>query len=372
MGLGFRVGSGVRVYGGGRGLGVSVGKGPVRYYTRVGGGSRRRSTGTSRTSAAAYERQVRQTERMQEVQAVVDLDKQLVAMCEVHREAFDPAEKPTLAGPEPVDRREVKARLEAEAVEGIGALKLGERRAAKKAAFERLDAEVAAEEGRRAEEAGERQRAWDEFWQRLEAGEANAVLPALEEAFEDNEAPAAAVSCQDGRVDVVMRWSPIADVVSEQKAAVTPTGKPTIRKRNKGEREELYLEALCSHALVTAKETFAVCPGVRRLGLAVVRAGTDPARGDEVVEPLVLALVTREDFDGIHWENISATAALLGSAEGKIGFRGKAASKALYGLDLDDDPDVRHFIAQVAEGLEARVPEDGVAGIELPVRVVVG
>jgi hypothetical protein len=293
-------------------------------------------------------------------------------MCQVHREEFDLAQKPSIAAPAPVDRRQVKARLQAEAVDGIGALKLSERRAAKRAVVERLDAEVAAEEVRRAEEVAEKQRAWDEFWERLGAGEAGAVLPMLEEAFEDNEAPAAAVSCSDGRVDVVMRWSPITDVVSEQKAAVTPTGKPTIRKRNKGEREELYLEALCSHALVTAKETFAVCPGVQRVGLAVVRADTDPARGDEVVEPLVLALVTREDFNGIRWENISATAALLGSSEGKIGFRGKAASKALHGLDLDDDPDVRHFIAQVTEGLEARVPDDGVAGIQLPVRVVVG
>lgn len=42
------------------------------------------------------------------------------------------------------------------------------------------------------------------------------------------------------------------------------------------------------------------------------------------------------------------------------------------GLDLDDDPDAGHFIGQVAEGLQARVPDKGVAGIELPVRVVVG
>lgn len=69
---------------------------------------------------------------------------------------------------------------------------------------------------------------------------------------------------------------------------------------------------------------------------------------------------------------MNATAALLGSAEGKIGFRGKAASKALYGLDLDEDSDERAFIAKVAEGLQARVPDEGVAGIELPVRVAAG
>lgn len=309
---------------------------------------------------------------MEEVQAVLDLDNRLVEMCQVHREEFEPAQKPAPAEPEPVDPREVKARLEAEAVEGIGTLKFSERRAAKKAARERLDEETVAEEQRRAEQAAETQRAWDEFWAKLLANDADAVLPALEQAFEDNEAPAAAVSCRDGRVDVVMRWSQLDDVVSERKAAVTPTGKPTIKKRSKSDRYELYLETLCSHALVTAKETFAVAPKIEEVGLAVVRATTDPARRDDVVEPVLLGVVSREGFERIHWDSINATAALLGSAEGKVGLKGKGASKALYGLDLSDDQNEREFIAQVAGGLEARVPEEGVAGISLPVRVVLG
>ena len=371
MGLGFRVGSGVRVYGGGRGLGVSVGKGPVRYYTRVGGGGGRRSS-SGRTSAVAYERQVRATERMEEVQAVLDLDNRLAEMCQIHREEFEPAKKPVVAQPEPVERRAVKTRLETEAVEGIGALKFGERRAAKRAARERLDEEIAAEEQRRTEQAATTQREWDQFWEKLQANDADAVLPALEQAFEDNEAPAAAVSCRDGRVDVVMRWSPLDDVVPERKAAVTPTGKPTIKKRTKSERYELYLEALCSHALVTAKAAFAIAPRVEKVGLAVVRATIDPARGDEIVEPVLLGLVTRKDFDEIHWDNVNATAALLGAAEGKIGFRGKGANKALFGLNLADDPEERDFIRAVAEGLGARVPDEGVGGVKLPLRVVVG
>ena len=32
----------------------------------------------------------------------------------------------------------------------------------------------------------------------------------------------------------------------------------------------------------------------------------------EIVEPVLLALVTRQDFGGIRWENVNATAALLG------------------------------------------------------------
>ena len=124
--------------------------------------------------------------------------------------------------------------------------------------------------------------------------------------------------------------------------------------------------------MATAKETFAVCPGIEEVGLAAVRDTQDPARGDQVVEPIVLGLLKREQLAGVHWENISATAAFLQNAEGRIGMKGKGANKTLFALDLSDEPEERSFIAQVAEGLEARLPEDGVAGIALPVHVVVG
>lgn len=368
MGLGFSVGSGVRVSGSSRGLGVSVGKGPVRYSTRIGGGRSR--SGSSPSSVAAYERQVRQTQRMEEIQAVVDLDNGLAAMCTAHQEHFEPAARPAPAEPEPVDRGAVSKRLAKEAVQGISALKLGERRRARRAALENLDAEVAAEEQRRIEHAAELKSEWDQYWDRLVANDPRAVLPALEQAFDDNEAPAAAVSCRGARVDVVIRWPSLEDVVSERKAAITPSGKPTIHKRNKGERAELYLEALSSHALATAKEAFAVCPKIKQVGLAIVRNGFDPARGDQTLEPIVLAVVSREDFDRIQWSNINATAAFLEGGNGRIGMRGKGANKTLFGLDLDSEPEEKQFIAQVADGLDARVPENGIAGIPLPVRVV--
>jgi hypothetical protein len=85
---------------------------------------------------------VRQTERAEEVQAVLDLDIALGATCQVHLYDFEAASKPTLSSPDAVDRQQVKPRLKADALEGIGALKFAERRAAKKAAQERLDAEV--------------------------------------------------------------------------------------------------------------------------------------------------------------------------------------------------------------------------------------
>lgn len=264
---------------------------------------------------------------MEHVQAVADLDNQLAAMCSAHLEHLEPAEKPPPPEPAPVDPRAVKNRLVNDAVSGISIFQLGQRRRARRAALERLDAEVAAEEQQQAADAASLKKQWDEYWSRLLANDPQAILPALEQAFEDNEAPAAAVSCQGARVDVVMRWPSLDDVVSERKAAVTPSGKPTVHKRNKGERAELYLEALSSHALATAKEAFAVCPNIEQVGLAVVRGRQDPARGDKTLEPIALAVVSRQDFDRVQWDGISATAAFLGADSGRIGMRGRGAKQ---------------------------------------------
>jgi hypothetical protein len=371
MGMGFRVGSGVRVYGGGRGLGVSVGKGPLHYYQRVGGGGGR-SRGPSRTSIAAHERQVRQAQRFEEIQGVLALDQHLLDLCQVHKREFVATEPWVAADVEPVDARAVEQQLKADAVTGISAMRLGERRAAKREAASRVSDAVRGEEGRREAARTEQQAELDRQWALLQQNDPQTVLAMLEAAFADNEAPAAGVSCRGERIDVVMRWPDLDDVVPERKGATTPSGQPTIHKRTKTERAEFYLEALSSNALVTAKEALAVCPEVNQVGIAVIRARTDPARGDQIVEAVLLGTATRDQLAGIHWQNISAIAALLGTAAGKVGMKGKGSNKTLFGLDLSDDAETQEFIATLAEGLEARVAADGVPGIALPVNVVAG
>ena len=368
MGLGFRVGRGVRVYGGSRGLGVSFGAGPVRYYTRLGGGRR----GSARASVAAYQRQVRQAQRQEEIQAVLDLDSQLLALCQAHWEDFEEARQQTAPTPPPVDPREVRKRLEAEATAGISTFKFAERRAAKRQALERLDQEVRTAEERRKNDTRQLQAQLDDQWHRLQANDPPTVLAALESAFADNEAPAAPVSCRGERVDIVVRWSAIDEVVPERKAALTPSGQPTIRKRSKTEQAEFYLEALSSHLLATAKEAFAIAPAINEVGLAAVRAGRDVARGDDILETLLLGTIRRNQVEGIRWANVVSTAALLETVTGRVGLRGKGANKSLFNLDLSEDSEERAFVSELANGLQTRVPEGGIAGLALPVHVVVG
>lgn len=116
----------------------------------------------------------------------------------------------------------------------------------------------------------EEQARLDSEWQRLTNNDPPTVLAALEAAFEDNQAPAAPINCEGAEVTLMMLYeSP--DLVPDRKLALTPSGKPTLHKRNKTERNELYAASLASNVLATAKEAFAVAPAISRVVTMVVR-----------------------------------------------------------------------------------------------------
>src|SRR5690348_12921578 len=71
-----------------RSVGVSSGAGPFSVY--AGSGPRRRS----RTSYSAYERQARQASRYEEIEAVLELNRQVVALASAHTDEFPEATKP--------------------------------------------------------------------------------------------------------------------------------------------------------------------------------------------------------------------------------------------------------------------------------------
>jgi Protein of unknown function (DUF4236) len=141
---------------------------------------------------------------------------------------------------------------------------------------------VDTERKRRDAERAAEQTVLDDEWQKLTANDPSVTLSVLEEAFADNEMPAAAIDCDGDRTTVVMQFVPPETIVPERKPARTPTGKRTLKKRTKTEINALYLEALGSNVLATVKETFAVAPGTEVVQLLVVRRETDRRHAGEL------------------------------------------------------------------------------------------
>ena len=230
---------------------------------------------------------------------------------------------PTAPVPEPVDLSGLVSEGESRALEGIGLFRRTERKGAKERArqiAEERAEQLAAERARAA--AGEQQRL-DELWATLQAKKADAtraideelarlvaeahtarereqaaldaewhrlsdnepaiVITALETAFADNGAPATPLDCDAGSATatVTMLYGH-PDLIPER------TGNHTRRQADvaqaqQSDRNDLYLNALASNVLATAKEGHAVAPGLSAIKILVVRRDPFATGQDQLV-----------------------------------------------------------------------------------------
>jgi hypothetical protein len=244
------------------------------------------------------------------------------------------------------------AREADEEAEEAGNAEVAKRRAAQAAEQRRLDAlwsdlqqaraavaedlpgRVAAEQERRATARAAEQQELDEAWARLQANDPEVTLPALNRAFEDNEAAAKATKCDGNRTSVVMQFSEPEAIVPERKPARTPTGKRTLKKRTKTEVNALYVEALGSNVFATVKETLAVAPGTELIELVVVRRETDKSNGQ-------IAAIYFGEFDRARYEGASPSdpgKALHLVPNSMLNLKGKTEQVAP--LDLKERPEL--------------------------------
>lgn len=206
---------------------------------------------------------------------------------------------------------------------------------------------VEAETKRRADERASEQTVLDDEWQKLNENDPSVTLRVLEEAFADNEAPAAAINCDGSHTTVVMQFVQPEAIVPERKPARTPTGKPTLKKRTKTEINALYLDALGSNVLATVKETFAVAPGTDTVQMLVVRRETDKKHAGQ------LKAIYVGEFDRASYASASGSRkpgrALELAAESVLNLKGK--TEAVSPIDLAGEDDLAAVLTEVESGL---------------------
>ncbi len=208
---------------------------------------------------------------------------------------------------------------------------------------------VEAEKKRRAEVRASEQQALDDEWQKLNANDPSVTLNVLEEAFADNEAPAAAINCDGNRTTVVMQFVSPEAIVPERKPSRTPTGKRTLKKRTKTEINSLYLEALASNVLATVKETLAVAPGTDVVQMLVVRRETDKKYTGELTA-IYVGEFDRASYAGASGARESRRALEL-ATESVLNLKGK--TETVTPIDLTGEEDLLSVLAEVESGLHS-------------------
>jgi hypothetical protein len=192
-----------RMHVGGGGTGVSTGAGPFTHYQTLSRGSsgRRPTSGPSAAEQKAHE--------AQRIEAV------LRGISTLHRAAFAAPVKQTAPLPALPPFRSLIERAEAHHLRAATLFRRAERRAARNRA--RVDAEMHAQRllGEARAEQRQAQDAMDESWRLLMINDEDTLLPALEAAFEDNQAPAAALGVDNDTANILVPV-PRLDAVPER------------------------------------------------------------------------------------------------------------------------------------------------------------
>ena len=330
---------------------VNVGPGGTRFSTGFGPFAASTGGNKARPSFKTYERDMRHAHRAQEIAEIARLEQRLVT---AHLEEFPEVRPPQAPVPAPVDRVAIRKRFREEALRGVSLFAWSARRAAKREAREQAENAICEEELREAEARAEELVQLDFAWQSLITNDPQTVLAVLEEAFEDNQAPAAPVNCEGDEATVFMLYdSP--DSVPDRKPALTPSGYPTLHRRNYTERNELYAAVLASRVLVTAKEAFAVAPGINRVVALVMRKEELPAPARPLLSCLYCGRFERERFERIDWKSVDPLEEISRTPGALIERKWRTAEVAP--LNLSDAPDLAAVLHTTADvlGCDANV-----------------
>jgi hypothetical protein len=165
------------------------------------------------------------------------------------------------------------------------------------------------------------------------------VLHTLGAAFEDNEAPSAAVGVDGSEVSLVVLVPPASQAIPDQMPGRTAAGNLSLKKITQAARSDYYKQLVCGQTLVTLREAFAVAPGLSSGRVVVLRNdGRDPY-GRPVVPCLAAVSIRRLALDGVRWHEADAIDILNAAAHESLIVQ-KGRSKDLIPLDLVAEPDI--------------------------------
>jgi hypothetical protein len=140
------------------------------------------------------------------------------------------------------------------------------------------------------------------------------------------------------------------DLIPDQIAAETPSGAPTLHKRTKTQRNELYLETLASHVLATVREGFAVAPALTAMSVLVVRREpVDEPGHNEELAAIYLGTFTKAFAIGQDWRRIDLLNVLDEPEDALLTTRGRTGEVSI--LDLSDEPEAQAVLEHLANAL---------------------
>lgn len=336
-----------RVHVGGGRPGISTGVGPIGFYQSL-GGTRRPAP---RASASAAGRSLAEAK----AGLAAELRQAISEVQNLHRQTFPQPSRPVAPPAELVDPSAILRRHRKAARAGVPWWDFRARSQAKVAADAATAREAAQEKVRREQLRTVQQGELDARWTELLDNDPACVLEVLTGAFEDNDAPAAALGCVDGVASIVV-LVPDVDVIPDRYPTTTQAGNLSLKRMTKTDQAALYRTMVAGYLLVTAKEAFAVAPRLVGVRCVAIRVPRRDAYGSPVVEALVGCHFSRSALSGVRWADTDAATVLVDASD-ELVYNAKGSTKALAPIALDSEPDLAALVARVdVDHMESAVP----------------
>ncbi|GIH73102.1 hypothetical protein [Sphaerimonospora thailandensis] len=243
------------------------------------------------------------------------------------------------------DEAQIRKRHESKALEGIGIFRRRERARARETARVWAEQEIAHVRQQLADQRMQWQSALDERWRQLCSNQPDVVLETLAEAFDDNEAPAAAVGVTGGEVALAV-LVPGTDAVPSRYPSLTEAGNVSLRQTPKKLAAAFYAQMVCGYALVTIREAFAVAPALSSARIVAVRLSEPDAYGQSRLECMLASRITRAALDGVKWADADA-ATVINDVSSELLVSQKGAAKNMFPLDLTREPELAALVASI-------------------------
>ncbi len=228
---------------------------------------------------------------------------------------------------------------------GVSRLKLRQWRKAKQdaawAAYRQIDEQYQAGRRRNAAE----QARLDGWWARLRANDRDAVIDELIAAFADNEAAAAPLDVEGDTASVLVYLPPLSSLPDRQ-PAVTPAGNLSLRKMTKAQSAVQYKRFIAGFVIATAKEAFAVAPGLQHVAILAVRDGKSGSNGGTSLECIVATRLSRENLRSVNWTDSDSISVLTASAE-ELRLNQRGAAQSWEPISLDEESEIRLLIESI-------------------------
>jgi hypothetical protein len=291
----------------------------------------------------AQQRQMQQDERLRHAKALIASFQRIL---QVHRSEFPAAQAPIAPPPPAPDRAGIHAHYEKQALAGIGLLQRTARAQAKQNAAAWTDREVARQHATLQAAQAQWQQQLNEQWQLLCGNNPDVVQATLTEAFGDNEAAAAPVGVDGPEVSLVVLVPQVDGVIPEQMPQIN-SGSIRFKKLTQTDRANYYKWYVCGQVLVTVREAFAVCPGLTRAAVVVLRNDGRDVFGAPAVSALLATTVHRERLDRVRWHDDDDSVEILNAVTDNFLINMKGRTKALHPIDLLDEPEITALITAV-------------------------